>query len=284
MRPLFITVLCWALSFPSFGGDKRLTILLSNDDGYDAPGLEVLYRTFSSVARVIVAAPRQDQSGVGHGITYREPILVERIKKRDEAEWYAVSGKPATCVRLALEGLLSEKPDLVITGINRGENLGVVSFYSGTVAAAREAAINGIPALAVSQKAAGDAHYEDSAIFTRRLVERLRTAKQLIPGLLLNVNIPAHYAKQIKGVLVTRQSVTPTAQSFERHVSPEGQTYFWSIYRPLEQDNDGTDVSAFNRGYISITPLQTDQTYLNGLDSLPRLAAELWRNLAEIER
>jgi 5'-nucleotidase len=228
------------------------------------------------VAKVIVAAPKKDQSGVGHGITYRGPILVEKIKKRDGAEWYAVSAKPATCVRLALEGLLSERPDLVISGINRGENLGVVSFYSGTVAAAREASIKGIPALAVSQRVAGDARYEDSAVFTRRLVERLQTSKLLIPGLLLNVNIPADHEKQMKGVLVTKQSVTPTAQSFERHISPEGQTYFWSVYRPLEQDSDGTDVSAYNRGYISITPLQIDQTNTNGLDALPRLTAELW--------
>jgi 5'-nucleotidase len=275
-KALTIIVLCCTLSFPSLSQDKRLTILLSNDDGYDAPGLEVLYQTFSSVAKVVVAAPRQDQSGAGHGITISEPILVEKLNKRDGAEWYTVSARPATCVRLALEGLLSEKPDLVITGINRGENLGVVSFYSGTVAAAREAAISRIPALAVSQKVAGDVRYEDSAIFVRRLVERLKTSKQLIPGLFLNVNIPADHDEQIKGVLVTKQSLTPTAQSFERRINPEGRIYFWSIYRPLEQDSDGTDVAAFNRGYISITPLQIDQTSPHGLDSLPRLAAELW--------
>jgi 5'-nucleotidase len=276
-RAVILTILFWTLPFPSLAQDKRLTVLLSNDDGYDAPGLEVLYRAFSSVAKVIVAAPRQDQSGVGHGITSGEPIFVEKVKKKSEAEWYAVSARPATCVRLALESLLSEKPDLVIAGINRGENLGVVSFYSGTVAAAREAAINRIPALAVSQKGARDARYEDAALFIRRLVERLQRSKQLIPGLLLNVNIPADHNDQIKGILVTKQSVTPTVQSFERRINPEGRTYFWSIYRPLEQDNDGTDVAAFNRGYISITPLQIDQTYPNGLDSLQRLAADLWR-------
>jgi 5'/3'-nucleotidase len=274
-RVLTVIILCCALSFPSLCQDKRLTILLSNDDGYDAPGLEMLYQTFSSVAKVIVSAPRQDQSGAGHGITISEPILVEKVKKKDGAEWYAVSARPATCVRLALEGLLSEKPDLVIAGINRGENLGVVSLYSGTVAAAREAAINRTPALAVSQKVAGDVRYEDSASFVRRLVERLQTSKQLIPGLFLNVNIPADHDDQIKGVLVTRQSLTPTVQSFERRISPQGRTYFWSIYRPLEQDSDGTDVSAFNRGYISITPLQIDQTSPNSLESLPRVAAEL---------
>ncbi len=266
----FLVCIAWLKPVQLSGGTKDLTILLSNDDGYDAPGLAALYQALSPIATVIVAAPREDQSGAGHGVTYLQPITFERIKRQDHAEWYAIDARPATCVRVALESLLGEKPDVVISGINRGENLGVVSFSSGTVGAAREAAIKRIPALAISQRVNENANYEETASFVRHLVQQLKNKGQLRPGLFLNVNVPSDNQEKIKGALITRQGLTSTTLSFERRTNPEGKIYFWSIYRPFERDSEGTDVAAFNRGYISITPLQIDQTDTDAIKPLRR--------------
>jgi 5'-nucleotidase len=254
-------------------GEPRLTILLSNDDGYDAPGLAALYEALSPTARVIVAAPATEQSGTGHGITYREPIMVTRIQRADGAEWYSVAARPATCVRLAVEALTNAKPDLVISGINRGENLGVVTFYSGTVAAAREAAIVGLPAIAVSMGGNNSDDYKAAAAYVRRLVEQLRAQTLLHPGLLLNVNVPAGAAKGTKGVRLTRLSMKSPEETYERRTSPRGQLYFWNVYTPLSSDAEGTDVAAFVAGYITITPLSVAQTNTTDMESLRKLAA-----------
>ncbi len=248
------------------------TILLANDDGYEAPGLKALADALSSVAELVVAAPASEQSGTGHGITYRHPIMVRRIRRADGIVWYAIQARPATCVRLALEALMDEKPDLVISGINRGANLGIVTFYSGTVAAAREAAFVGLPAIAVSMGGHDDADYRATAAFVRRLVQGLRSRRLMRPGLLLNVNVPAGIAHRFKGVRVTRLSLKVPGEDYERRVSPRGQMYFWNIYHPVKDDVEGTDVHAFARGFISLTPLGIDQTRTADLDVFRPLA------------
>ena len=268
-KVLFV-VLFFSLAIPGLGqrpapASSGFTILLTNDDGYDAPGLKALIEAFRSVGDLYVVAPAENQSGKGHSIATSEPILVSERKQPNGVSWYAVEAPPATCARLAIESLLPKHPDVVISGINRGENLGIVVYYSGTLGAAREAAIVGIPAIAVSIDGNNAADYAAAADYTRQLVEQLRAQQRLEPGLFLNVNVPAG---ERKGVRITRLSVKATGEFFERRVNPRGRTYFWSDWKPLGDDEEGTDVWAFVRGYITVTPMVLDVTETKGLDVL----------------
>jgi 5'-nucleotidase len=241
------------------------TILLSNDDGYDAPGIRALIDALGSLGRIVVAAPAREQSGQGHALTLRQPVLVSELKQPDGTSWYAIDGPPATCVRLAIESLLSVRPQLVVSGINRGDNLGATVYHSGTVGAAREGAIAGIPSIAVSIRGDDHSDYQAAAAFTRDLIVQLRAQNHLRPGLLLNVNVPAG---ERKGVRVARLSVLPRHDTFEGRTGPRGQRYFWPDWRQLDNDVDGTDVAAFVRGYITVTPMQLDVTSLAHLKDL----------------
>ena len=231
------------------------TILLSNDDGYDAPGLRALIEALRPAGEITVAAPAIEQSGKGHGLTLREPILVTERKQPNGATWYAIEAPPATCVRLAVESLLARRPDVVISGINRGDNLGITVYHSGTVGAAREAAIVNLPAIAVSIRGDDPATYATAAGYIRTLVEQLRARQALKPGLFLNVNVPAG---PLRGVRVTRLSVKPRYDRFERRASPAGRLYFWPGWDQLEDDAEGTDVWALVRGFITVTPMGLD--------------------------
>jgi len=272
-------VWCWLAIFSLlspgiFSGDNpddQLLILLTNDDGYDAPGLRALAEALAPLGEVVVAAPVDNQSGTGHGTTSRQFISARPIELVPGVRGYALAARPATCARLALEALLPRRPDLVLSGINRGLNVGVVTYYSGTVGAAREAAFLGIPAIAVSLQGDNAADYAATAAFVRRLVEELRKQGRLRPGLFLNVNAPAGGWRSVE---FTRQSATPTPQVFTRTTNPRGDLYFWSDYRALPDDVEGTDVWAVAHGSISITPLQIDQTQAAGLDWLRQLQLE----------
>jgi 5'-nucleotidase len=233
------------------------TILLSNDDGFDAPGLRAVIEALRPLGEIYVSAPAVEQSGKGHSIlTTREPIFVNERRQPDGKTWWAVEAPPATCVRLAVESLLPRRPDLVVSGINRGDNLGLSSAYlSGTMGAAREAAIVGIPSIAVSMGGNNEADYAATAAYIRELVEELRAKDLLKPGFFLNVNRPAG---EVKGVRVTRMSMKPSQEDYERRTSPRGRVYFWSRYRPPEDEGEGTDIAAFRRGYIALTPMVLD--------------------------
>jgi 5'-nucleotidase len=261
---VLLTVLL-AGSLPPAAADSFF-ILLSNDDGYDAPGLRALSAAFQPGAEVVVAAPAEQQSGKGHSITTSySPIFVSERKQPDGSLWYAIEAPPATCVRLAVESLLPRRPDLVISGINRGENLGITVYLSGTLGAAREAAIVGLPAIAVSMQGNREEDYAAAAAYVRELVGQLRAAGAVRPGLFLNVNVPAG---ERKGVRLARLSLRPTHESYERRTSPYGRVYFWSRWRPLEDDAEGTDVWAFQRGFITLTPMGLDVTDTGALQAL----------------
>ena len=248
--------------------DAPFTILLSNDDGYDSPGLRAVAEALAPVAHVVVAAPATEQSGSGNGITYREPIFFRHIELFAGVSGYAIQARPATCVRVGVESLLESKPDLVISGINRGANLGIVTFYSGTVGAARQAALLGVPAIAVSMQGDAPDDFATAASFIRELVHQLRVQRVLRPGLLLNVNVPAG---KPRGVRVVRLSIAPDRENYERRTSPRGQDYFWSRWIPPADQDENTDVGAFAQEFITITPLLIDQTDVRELDSLRRL-------------
>jgi 5'-nucleotidase len=262
--PVLLCVLLCLVAFhsaPSVPGNpqapSRLFILLSNDDGFDAPGLRALIDVFRPVADLVVSAPAVEQSGKGHGLTLRDPVFVTERKQSDGTVWYAVDGPPGTCVRLAVESLLSRRPDLVISGINRGDNLGATVYHAGTLGAAREAAIVGIPAIAVSIRGDEEVDYRAAAAYLRQLVGQLHEKDALKSGLFLNVNVPAG---ERKGVRLARLSTKPRHDTFEKRTSPRGRVYYWPDWRQVEDDEEGTDVWAFVRGYISVTPMTLNVT------------------------
>ena len=188
----------------------QLLILLTNDDGYDAPGIQELARALAPLGELLVAAPEENQSGTGHGTTGREFVQVRRVEIIPGLSGYAITARPATCARLGIEALASRKPDLVVSGINRGVNLGIVVNYSGTLGAAREGAIVGIPSIAVSMNSrATREEYAAIANYVRQLVELLRTQDRLRPGLFLNINAPSG---KPAGVMVVRQGTSKTPQ------------------------------------------------------------------------
>ncbi len=238
--------------------ERRLRILVVNDDGYQAPGLVALVDSLLPIGDVSVVAPYEQQSGTGHGITYRDAIEVYDFGNPHGIAWYAVDARPATVVRVALATLLDSLPDLVVSGINTGDNIGTNAWVSGTVAAAREAAMNGLPALAFSVNPTDPDAYQVAAGWARRVVERLDTAGKLRAPLLLNVNLQA---QQPAGIRVAPMSLAIGVQRYERGVSPHGQVYLWDDWSPPEDDPvEGTDLFWFNRGYVTITPLRIDQT------------------------
>jgi 5'-nucleotidase len=250
-------------------------ILVSNDDGIEAPGLAALVDALRKVGTVTVAASIQEQSGVSHGMTSKKLIPV-RESERNGVKWFGVDATPASCVRLALEVLLPVKPDIVVAGINRGENVGLVTFYSATVGAAREAAFLRIPAISVNLQGGEGMDYKAAADFVAALVREL-ARKGFDKGMFLNVNVPALPRDKIKGTLVTRQDVRPTLEFFEKREVRDGQAFYWPSYKTLNAGLEGTDVWAVRNGYISITPLSLDQTDTAGLESLKGLEKLAWK-------
>ncbi len=257
------------LALAQDANDHAFTILIANDDGYDAPGLRALIDSLSSIASIVVAAPAEQQSGASHGITYRDPIFVREVPNERGLRWYAVGARPATVTRLALMHLLDERPDLVVSGINSSENIGLSAWVSGTIGAAREAALLGVPAIAVSRGSSAD--YAACAGALKNLVLHLREREQLTPGLLLNVNIPAGVQPGVTESRVVRLSMEPGDQRYERHASPRGAIYYWDNWAPPHTAEPGTDVHAFEAGLITITPLEVDQTDVVGVDRLRSL-------------
>lgn len=269
---------CWLLVFPAFvqpvaGQEpgRPLRILISNDDGFDAPGLQALADSLRPLGRIVVAAPREQQSGMSHSITYRDPIMVRRVLNDDSIPWFAVSARPATVVRLTLEQLADSMPDLVVSGINAGENIGLAAWLSGTVAAAREAAFLGIPAIAVSLGGNDWVDYHAAAGVMRHFIERLAREGRLRAPLLLNINFPAGVARAAPVIRITRQSLKTSSQRYDRRTNPSGQIYYWDNWDPPADDAEGTDLNAFNKGFITVTPLRIDQTADDKLGELKPL-------------
>lgn len=235
-------------------------ILLTNDDGIDAPGLLAMHKALSQVGRVTVAAPSTNQSAAGHGLTTgRNPIFVTTWTDGGGSVWHSITARPATCVSLALENLLSDRPDIVVSGSNQGANLGLVTYYSGTVGAAREAAFKGIPSIAVSVQDGSQMDFEAAAEFTAHLVEKYLKEK-LPPQTFINVNYPALPKDQVKGVTIRSLSLAPPHNVYVKRTMPDGQDYFWPGYRPLVSGEPDTDLSTLLEGYITITPLRLDTT------------------------
>lgn len=259
-------VLLLLLPLTAAAEDAPFLILLTNDDGYDAPGLQELARALAPLGEVLVAAPADNQSGTGHGISGRKFIRVREVEIVAGVRGYAIEARPATCARLGIEALAPRKPDLVVSGINPGMNLGVVVNYSGTVGAAREGALAGIASIAVSMT--GGATREDYAAvaeYVRQLVAKLRAEGRLRPGLFLNINAPS---LKPAGVRVVRQSNAAMPMIFKRYEPRDDRVYFWADYGDVKEADEGTDRWAVRNGYLAITPLQLDQTSNGDLEWL----------------
>lgn len=239
---------------------KKPRILLSNDDGIFADGLTALYESLKGIGDLFVVAPDTEQSAVGHAITLYNPLRVKEIKRKNGFHGYAVNGTPADCVKLGIKAILNGKPDLVVSGINRGSNLGENIIYSGTVSVATEGTIMGIPSIAFSITSHENPMYEVAADFAAKLVPVV-LEKGLPKGTLLNINIPNLPQEKIKGIKITRQGESRFDEIFRKRTDPRNDTYFWmdGVYLKTENDDSADDV-AIDQGYISITPISYDLT------------------------
>ena len=234
-----------------------MRILLSNDDGYFAPGLAALAEGLAPLGEITVVAPERDRSGASNSLTLDRPLMLSRAHNG----FHYVNGTPTDCIHMAVTGLLDFEPDVIVSGINSGSNMGDDTLYSGTVAAATEGYLLGIPSLAVSLVGTAFEHYDTAARVARDLVERLRRAPFGAP-VLLNVNVPDVEYEALKGVEVTRLGRRHKAQPVIPGKNPRGETVYWvGPAGAAREAGPGTDFHALERGAVSVTPLQVDLTH-----------------------
>ncbi|RLB43524.1 MAG: 5'/3'-nucleotidase SurE [Deltaproteobacteria bacterium] len=237
-----------------------MRILLTNDDGIYAEGLLALYEVFSSDFDVQIVAPVTEMSAVGHAITLASPLRVQHVTRNQRFYGYAITGTPADCVKIAIKELMKEPPDVVVSGINPGRNVGMDILYSGTVSAATEAAFLGFRAIAVSIDTRKDPDYGFAAKIARHIVDFVME-KGLREGTALNVNVPALPPDQVKGVVFTRQGLSRFEERFEQRTDPRGNTYYWLAGETIvENGSPDTDYIALKSGMITITPIHYDLT------------------------
>ncbi|MBW2568562.1 MAG: 5'/3'-nucleotidase SurE [Deltaproteobacteria bacterium] len=247
-----------------------MNIFLTNDDGIYATGLWALHQRFVKNHSVTVIAPDRERSAVGHGITLYKPLRLTKVTVNGGYTGYSVNGTPADCVKLGILEILDSKPDIVISGINPGANVGININYSGTVAAAKEAALYGIPAIAVSIHGKEIENYNDATCFIKMLAENVYENK-LPFGTILNVNIPDMPKEKIAGVKISRQSVIPLDEYIEKRIDPRNRTYYWQACNSQTSfEKSEIDGAALGQNYISITPIKCDTTDYATLETLKK--------------
>jgi 5'-nucleotidase len=243
-------------------------ILLTNDDGIFAPGLYELYLRLKDIADVSVVAPDSERSAVGHAITISDPLRVMPFEKMGVPFGHAVNGTPADCVKIAFYALLKEKPDMVVSGINYGSNTGINLIYSGTVSAATEGTILGIPSFAISLTTFKDADFGYAAKFAARLVP-LVLNNGLPKGTFLNVNVPNVPEEKIRGVAITRMGAASYDDKYVRRIDPRNRVYYWLTGSRIEQEvSADVDDGAIANNMVSITPVHYDMTNHRCLDEI----------------
>jgi 5'-nucleotidase len=245
-----------------------MRFLLTNDDGIYARGLFALCQELSRDAECIVVAPEIEQSAVGHAITISRPLMVRKAMKDGSFLGYAVAGTPADCVKIGICELAGGPVDLVVSGINRGANVGINVLYSGTVSAATEAAIQGIPSMAISLDSHQEADFSASARFARKMASFI--LDNPVPHIAFNVNVPSVPEEQIRGVVVVKQGGARLMERFDKRVDPRERIYYWlagETELPAQEEED-SDGSALKRGMITITPICYDLTRHDLLENL----------------
>ena len=247
---------------------KPITILLTNDDGINAPGLYALFKEMKKYGKVYIVAPDSEKSAVGHAITLSDPLRVQNFYKNDEFFGYAVNGTPSDCVKIAYWAL-EINPDILISGINLGSNTGINIIYSGTVSAATEGMFLNIPSFAISLTTFTNPNFEIAARFAGRL-SQIILKKSLPKGTLLNVNVPAvNSDDEINGVIITRQGNAMYREEFDKRTDPHNRVYYWLTGQKvkLETESDVDDRAILNK-MISITPVHFDLTNYEFLEEL----------------
>lgn len=254
--------------------DNRPVILVTNDDGVTAPGIHALVAAVKDLGQVIVVAPDSPQSGMGHAITIGHPLRLDKVDIFEGIEAYQCSGTPVDCVKLARDKVLHRKPDICVSGINHGSNASINIIYSGTMSAAMEAAIEGVPSAGFSLL---DHRFDADFSVAKTVantVARKMLAGQMPEHLLLNVNIPNVDATAYKGLKLCRQAYAKWAENFDRRTDPRGRDYFWMTGQFVNMDKgDDTDIQALDEGFASIVPVKFDLTDLK----LKSWLAETWQ-------
>lgn len=248
---------------------KRPTILVTNDDGITAPGIAALVEAVKHLGDIVLVAPDSPQSGMGHAITVSEPLRLDKVKMFKDVLCYETSGTPADCVKLAVARVLKHKPDLVVSGINHGSNASINVIYSGTMSAAVEACIEGIPAVGFSLLNYGhDADMTSAGKVARLISERLLKNK-LPTSTLLNVNIPYVPYHELKGIRICRQANAKYEETFDERVDPHGRKYYWMIgdFKNYDKGVD-SDIWALENGFVSVVPVHFDMTAHHAIATL----------------
>ncbi len=252
-----------------------MKILLTNDDGIHAPGLMALFKELNEDFDLDIVAPESEMSAVGHAITLASPLRVQPVQKNGTFFGYGVTGTPADCVKIAVQELLETPPDIILSGINFGANVGVNVLYSGTVSAATEGAFLGVRSAAISLNTRKDPDFQFAAHFSREII-RFIIESDLKNGTALNVNIPAVPPDRIKGVSITRQGVGRFKERFERRIDPRGNVYYWLTGEmPVGGEVQDSDASVLNENRITITPVSYDLTCIEEMERLRSLSLPL---------
>lgn len=245
-------------------------ILVTNDDGIYAPGIKALWRAMSELGEVTVVAPENEMSAVGHAITLSDPLRVDKIHRSDGFTGYAVGGTPADCVKIGVQSLLNDTPDVVVSGINLGENTGTSIIYSGTVSAATEGTMLDIPSVAVSLDTTSNPDFSGAMKAAKAVVKKV-LENGLPKKTLLNVNVPAIDEAEIKGIRVTEQGNVLFRDTFERREDPRGKVYYWMTGEKMDPDTESEkDHKAVSEGFVSVTPIHyrlTNHAFLDEMKS-----------------
>ncbi len=240
---------------------ERPVILVTNDDGITAPGIRVLVEVMQTIGDVVVVAPDSPQSATGHSITISKPLRLDKVSIHGESLGYQCSGTPVDCVKLAINKVLHRKPDLCVSGINHGSNSSINVIYSGTMSAAMEGAIEGIPSIGFSLlDYRMEADFEAAKKYVKSIA--LNVLKHGLPrGSLLNVNIPDLPASKIKGIKICRQAMAKWREEFDERMDPNNRKYYWLTGKFINNDHgEDTDEWALANGFVSVVPVQFDLT------------------------
>ncbi|MFP4368403.1 MAG: 5'/3'-nucleotidase SurE [Candidatus Kapaibacterium sp.] len=254
---------------------ERPYILVTNDDGIDSPGINALVHSMQKLGDVVVVAPDRQQSAVGHALTVAKPLRITPFHRNGEMFGYAIDGTPADCVKLALSSILDRRPDIVVSGINHGQNTSINILYSGTVSAATEGMLLGIPSMAISLASHDlNADMSSAAKYSEIMAKKL-LAMEIPEGTLLNVNIPAIADDKIKGIKFTRQSGSIWKDSYEKRIDPFSREYYWFAgeYKVFEEGPEFDDTAVI-KGFVSVTPIQYRLTNMEFLETLSSIEDE----------
>lgn len=248
---------------------NRPLILVTNDDGFYAPGIESLTRVAREFGRVLKIAPDKPQSGMGHAITINSTLRIDKVLSEQDFDAYMCSGTPVDCVKIALDVILDQKPDIILSGINHGSNASINVIYSGTMSAALEGHIEGVPAIGFSLlDHAIEADFKPSEFYIRQIITSALERKH--ERFCLNVNIPKLPAEMLRGIRICRQAHAKWQEEFDRRKDPSGREYFWLTghFVPFEEHEEDTDLWALQNGYVSVVPVAFDLTDYPTLEHL----------------